>query len=362
MAYTLKRIAFLYSRLSGYTAACIKELKQNFEVDVLIFRWPESQNAPFEKELFDISDQNHLRTNQSSKEIINILRQFDPQGIYVSGWLDRGYLKAARTLKQRGVPVISGMDAQWQGTLRQRIGCFFAHWLLHSAIDAMWVPGERQRIFARKLGYKGKNCLYGMYACNWEQFAQVMSNRTNGAQPSFLFVGRYVALKGIDLLVQAYKHYRNQVQNPWPLICAGTGPLGSLLVAENGIEDRGFVQPDALPDLMEEASAFVLPSRKEPWGVVVQEAAASGMPIICSEASGAGVHLVQDGYNGFLFENNNAKHLAECMVRLHDMSPEQRAFMGKRSHELSKQFTPQRWAETLIHGIETLAHETSSRR
>ena len=98
---------------------------------------------------------------------------------------------------------------------------------------------------------------------------------------------------------------------------------------------------------------FVLPSRKEPWGVVVQEAAASRLPVICSEACGAGVHLVQDGYSGFIVGNENPNHLAEKMIQFHNLSQEQRRLMGIQSHEMSKQFTPQRWAETLIRGIET---------
>ena len=142
------------------------------------------------------------------------------------------------------------------------------------------------------------------------------------------------------------------MKNPWPLVCVGTGPHKTLLQKRPGIEDRGFIQPDDLPALMGEASAFILPSRREPWGVVVQEAAASGLPIICSEASGAGVNLVQDGYNGFVAENENVAHLAEKMIQLHGLSREQRRLMGERSFELSKQFTPERWAETLICGIE----------
>ena len=46
---------------------------------------------------------------------------------------------------------------------------------------------------------------------------------------------------------------------------------------------------------MAECGAFVLPSRKEPWGVVVQEAAAARMPVICSDSVGAGDHLVRHG-------------------------------------------------------------------
>ena len=81
---------------------------------------------------------------------------------------------------------------------------------------------------------------------------------------------------------------------------------------------------------MAKCGAFVLPSRKEPWGVVVQEAAAARMPVICSNAVGAGDHLVEDGESGFVFESGNAEELAGKLAVLSSASPERRKEMGER--------------------------------
>jgi len=75
------------------------------------------------------------------------------------------------------------------------------------------------------------------------------------------------------------------------------------------------------------------------------------LPLICSDACGAAVHLLQDGYNGLLFENGNARHLSACMVRLAQLAPPALEEMGQRSHELSRQFTPRRWADTFVSGL-----------
>ncbi|MDA7932124.1 glycosyltransferase family 4 protein, partial [Akkermansiaceae bacterium] len=123
---------------------------------------------------------------------------------------------------------------------------------------------------------------------------------------------------------------------------------------KEGAEDCGFVQPDALPGLMSEASAFVLPSRFEPWGVVVQEAAASSLPLICSDACGAGVHLLRDRWNGRCFPSGDAHRLAECLLWTHQQSTAEREEMGERSFELSKQYTPELWARTLVEGVKML--------
>jgi glycosyltransferase involved in cell wall biosynthesis len=285
------------------------------------------------------------------------------------------------------------------------LAALVAPWHVHRFIDVLWVTGERQRQLAHALGFRGERCWDGFYACDWKKFAEkaeilkseklkvesrndegfagetekhkteIAKSESRGQKSeirdqksdlrpptsdrlSFLFVGRYVEEKGIRDLAAAYRLYRTKVEKAWPLVCAGRGELASLL-ADAGAEDSGFVQPEDLPRLMHEASAFVLPSRFEPWGVVVQEAAAAGLPLIVSEACGASVHLVRDGYNGFITETGNYKHLASALIRMHRLNEVEHEEFGQRSFELSKQYTPERWARTLREGLAMLRPELS---
>ncbi len=163
-----------------------------------------------------------------------------------------------------------------------------------------------------------------------------------------MFVGRLIPAKGIDTLVQAYELYRRRVSGePWELHVYGTGPLESLLHGSRGITVHGFVQPEGLPAVLAAAAGFVLPSRFEPWGVVVHEAAAAGAPIVATTACGAAVHLVQDLYNGFLVDPDDVPGLAHAMARLARLPLEIRQRFGERSALLARQFTPARWADTV---------------
>ena len=356
----LKRVAVLFSRLSGYMAACLKALKRQTGVQLLVFRAPLAKEAPFESSYFDWIDSVYTKGQVDLRELQKLVVDFDPQVIFMSGWMDQDYLHIARKLKKiKKTLVVAGSDTQYNNSLRQHVGRLVAPWYLHSAIDVLWVAGERQRQLARWLGYSGQYCWSGVYACDWERFGSIYAPNTNSEQRAFLYVGRYVSVKGLDILTEAYKMYRTLVANPWPLICAGAGAHKSKLSGQEGIIDHGFIQPDHLPELMQKASAFVLPSKKEPWGVVVQEAAAAGLPLICSDASGATVHLLQDQYNGFLFESGNAEHLAYCMKRMTQASEEDWASMSHRSHMLSKQFTPETWARTFIQGVDLLRSNTN---
>ncbi|WP_290844208.1 glycosyltransferase family 4 protein, partial [Henriciella sp.] len=200
------------------------------------------------------------------------------------------------------------------------------------------------------------------YACDWDRFEYgdqaAGPSSFNADEPYFLYVGRYVREKGIDTLAEAYRRYKNNVSAPWRLVCAGAGPLENTL-SEVGAENLGFVQPEQLPYFMRNAAAFVLPSRYEPWGVVAQEAAASGLPLLLSDEVGAGVHLLRDGLNGFKHPPGDAKALGDCLSRLHQTKKEKISLMGQHSKSLSQQYTPEHWANTFASGLNILRNNSA---
>ena len=349
----MKNIAILYSELAGYTLSCIKKLKENYDVKILLIAWEKNNLAPFQFDNIDYVDIVYSRNRFTPQKIESILNNFQPDGIYISGWMDKGYLKAVKGFKNRGIPVIAGVDGQWINSVRQIIASSISKVYLHSIIDILWVTGERQAQFAKRLGYQGDRLMYGLYSCDWDAFADIYKRRkTKNNGQKFLYVGRLIDFKGIDTLLTAYKRYRRGVRHPWELHIAGTGDLESEIQNVEGIKYQGFVQPGELPLVMADCSAFILPSVNEPWGVVIHEATAAGMPVICSDVCGAGVHLVQDGYNGYIFQSGNVDHLTSRMIQMSSLDNTGFHRMGEASFELSKQFTPDRWADTLINGIE----------
>ena len=148
--------------------------------------------------------------------------------------------------------------------------------------------------------------------CNLDTSAEV-----HGRDSSFI-VGRYVPQKDLHTLVKAYSLYRATVRHPWGLTCCGTGPDAALLEGVPGVEDIGFAQPQDLPAILERHGAFVLASQYEPWGVVIAETAASGLPIICTTACGASIDLVRPYYNGLLVTPGDAAALSRALRWMHD--------------------------------------------
>ncbi len=132
----------------------------------------------------------------------------------------------------------------------------------------------------------------------------------------FLFVGRFVPQKGLSDLIEAFR--RVSARHPSAhLLLVGSGPLKEEIErAAAGLERvtfTGFLQPEALPPLYALSDIFVLPSHAEPWGVVVNEALACGLPVIASDQVGAARDLVHPGENGTLFPCGDVSALAEAM-------------------------------------------------
>ena len=105
---------------------------------------------------------------------------------------------------------------------------------------------------------------------------------------------------------------------------------------------------------MSRAGCLVLPSRFEPWAVAVHEAAAAGLPVICTWVCGAATRLVLDGYNGVVVSPDDARGLAAGLARVSTAGKEERLAMVAASSLLARQLSPERWASNLLARIPEL--------
>ena len=359
------KFVFLHRKLSPYWISCLRELK-NQGNEIFIVAYSFSEIAPFEIESLEDIGEILDRSLISKKDILNKIKKFNPDAIIVSGWKDNLYLNICRYFKKNKTQIILTFDTQLdagfnskflRGRLVVKFIIFLLKIYLKGAISRVWVPGQRQIKFAKALGFRDKNCWDGLYSCDLQKFSKIsiIKNDTKFKikEKTFLFVGRYVNEKGLDLLVDAYSHYKLNKENPWKLICAGGGtfPVDTKIL---NIENKGFIQPKYLNDLLLNSSALILPSRYEPWGVIVHEAAAAGLPIIISDACGSSDHLVKDGYNGYIFSSGDYISLAYKMRLLSNQSDEEIRVMGLNSKELSKSYSTQKWVKTLVGGLNNI--------
>jgi glycosyltransferase involved in cell wall biosynthesis len=210
------------------------------------------------------------------------------------------------------------------------------------------VPGERQAEYARKLGFPEERVLDGFYVADIERFKKVHEER-EGLDGPFIYLGRYVQHKGIQDLWEAFEELvEDGKAGERELWCCGTGDLYPERPEHPRIRHLGFVQPESIPDLMRQSSFFILPSHFEPWGVVVQEFAISGAPLILSDAVGAGTAFLEEGENGFRFPAGDRKALKDRMERSINMGKDEVSGMGDRSHELADHPSQEDWVRKAL--------------
>jgi glycosyltransferase involved in cell wall biosynthesis len=201
----------------------------------------------------------------------------------------------------------------------------------------------------------------------------------------FLASARFIEKKNLVRLIQAYDLYRKKAETlkteklkgdtgkaesagrhaetlnaetlkadgPWDLVLLGDGPLrGSLnsqlstLNLHHCVHLPGFKQYPDLPTYYGLASAFIHASTTEQWGLVVNEAMASGLPVLVSNRCGCAPDLVQDGVNGFTFDPLDVDQLAQLMLKLSTLNS-QLSTMGAASQRIISDWGPERFASGL---------------
>jgi glycosyltransferase involved in cell wall biosynthesis len=337
-------VTFCWPGISGYMAACWRALNTQLEGKVSVLS-VHSRKFPLDI----MTGMDFRMLSEAQREDAEFVQQWvcerNPSVVVVGGWGVPAFTALARSEALRGTPFVIGFDNPWTGTLRQRIAPIRLRRYMRR-FAAVVVPGEWARQFARRLVARDVPVETGLYGIAAEAFNQAACQRRlrNDWPKSFLYMGRYEPVKGLDALVEAYRTYRQKRSDPWPLAACGRGSLTARLKDVDGLTNYGFVAPADQPQLLEKHGVLVVPSAYEPWGVVIAEACSAGMPILCTEACGAAVELVRGGFNGIVVPTGCAESLANGLGWLHDhysRLPE----MGRRSESLALPFAASAWAE-----------------
>jgi glycosyltransferase involved in cell wall biosynthesis len=353
------KILYLSTELQGHNIPVLERLATGYDATVEVFHWTQNKLTPFipSEHTSHPKIRFHDRSAYSSEQIAVFAANFAPSLVYVTGWMDKGYFPTLKKLKSMGIPVVAGLDGQWTGTMRKHLACLVMQCFYKKPYyNYIWVPGPLQYEFAARLGFKKTEIIYNLLSGNtrlFSQAAQTLETVKKVKYPSkFLYVGRFADTKGVDILMEAFEVYKAQYSGTWGLSCIGNGPmLDRLKRAINKhpeIETERFMPQPMLVDRAAQAGAFILPSRYEPWGVVVHEFASAGLPLILSEHVGARQQYLIDGFNGYTFHKDSAQARALSMHLISSASNDDLLSMGKHSVQLASQTSPDITAASLM--------------
>jgi glycosyltransferase involved in cell wall biosynthesis len=308
------------------------------------------------------------------------LEQANPDVVAVNGWNNFGSLVAADCCVRCGIPMVVMSESArgdeprtwWKEMIKRRIVDLYS---------AALVGGQRHSDYLVELGMPRDRIFIGYdvvdnayFTSRTREIRNSHLRRGYGGQAAFeirkryglpenylLASARFIEKKNLPTLIRAYAEYRKQseirsqkseVGQPWDLVLLGDGPLRKTLNSQLStlnlhahVHLPGFKQYDELPVYYALAKAFVHASTTEQWGLVVNEAIASGLPVIVSDRCGCVPELVNG--NGFTFDPFDEQELAARLLEMASLSEHDLECFAEASRRIAARFGPDRFAEGL---------------
>jgi 1,2-diacylglycerol 3-alpha-glucosyltransferase len=270
---------------------------------------------------------------------------------------------AALVYRLRYRKLVVMMDEVWEHSDRKGPLLRLVKRIIHKNIEAAFIPSSSHLPYFHNLGFPEDRIILGVDVVDNDYFsARAIQARQNIAairkirklpEKFFLFVGRFLPRKGLDTLLLAYRMYRERAEGkPWALVIVGKGPdkekLQQLREKLDDVHMAGAQFGNDLCDYFALAHAFIAPSESDPWGLVVNEAMAAGLPVLVSRGCGCARPLVREAENGWTFAPGDAHGLSALMYRMSLLAPETIKKMGQRSKELIDNWSLDSFTDGLI--------------
>jgi glycosyltransferase involved in cell wall biosynthesis len=369
------RLAVLWSRFGPYHVARLRGVAASIRSGDVIgieiahtdrtYSWAivsECQGVK-QRTLFPACAYEALAPRRIAARVRNILDAFNPNAVAVNGWALPEARAAIGWCRRKGVRCILMSESKEDDSPRMWWKEIVKRHLVRRC-DSALVGGTRQADYLRTLGFKGEIFVgYDVVDCDYFREGAEAARRDEAQnrgrlglpQRYFFACTRFIARKNIDGLLKAYAAYRTAFTGqPWGLVIAGSGQEAESLrkleqrLGIDGVFWPGFVQYGELPLYYGLASAFVHPALSEPWGLVVNEAIASGLPVLVSRTVGARYELLAEGENGYAFDPTDSDDLANKMLTLTRMGDDQQVSMSRAAYRIAAQWTPMRFAQGLL--------------
>jgi len=323
--------------------------------------------------LFPEATERYPGRDERRQAFCSALEHVNPDVVAVNGWNNFGSLAAANCCVERRIPMVVMSESArqdeartwWKEMIKRRIVNLYS---------AALVGGQRHVKYLVELGMPRDRIFTGYDVVDNAHFArralEIRNSkseiRTKYGFPEnyFLASARFIEKKNLPRLISAYAAYRHRSRGtgvtdpgyngdaPWDLVLLGDGPLRetlntqlSTLNLHSHVHLPGFKQYDELPVYYALANAFVHASTTEQWGLVVNEAIASGLPVIVSERCGCVPELVRG--NGFTFNPMDDHELASLLFKMATLSDDERKRLGDASYKIAANFVPDRFGDGL---------------
>ena len=371
----MKKLAIITSHPIQYNAPLFRLLTERNKIELRVFyTWGQTESGivydpdfkkefkwdiplldGYEKEFVENSSPNpgagHYK-GIMNKDLIERIDRYNPDALLVYGWSFQSHLQVLKHYKGKKNIIFRGdstlLDEAPGFSIKKTARRFFLKWV-YRHVDYALFTGEANKQYYLKHGLTQQQLLYAPHAIENERFFD-----TNGAYEQkakqwrselsipeqaivFLFAGKMEAKKDPFILIDSFKALKNEEAR---LIMVGNGVLESELKQKAANDHRisflDFQNQQQMPVVYRLGDVFVLPSKGpgETWGLSVNEAMASGRPVIVSDRCGCAIDLVKE--NGKIFTAGNKE---ELLMTLQFFCTAKLSAMGTSSTSIIQSFS-----------------------
>ena len=266
------------------------------------------------------------------RRICAYLCEHEVRLVVLRGYNDPVRMLLVRWARSRAIPLLVVADSNvfaegrisgWHRLIKR----FYLRWLIRSVAGLMPM-GTCGRAYMRVYADHDKPTFLFPYEPDYAALGDLDPTRVaefatehgleNGRR-RLLYCGRLIPVKCVDVLIDAFLQVAGE-RPRWDLVLAGDGPMRRALEARipghlrGRVKFLGFMQFEAMTSCYNNCDILVLPSVYEPWGLVINEAVASGLAVIATEVVGAAVDLVRHNVNGLIVPPQNVGALASAIL------------------------------------------------
>lgn len=382
----MKRLVIITTHPIQYNAPLFRLLSERNRIAVKVFyTWGQSKEQVFDARfgmqrswdipLLDGYDYEFVRNTSRRPDsnrflgvvnpgLVRRLKQEKFDAILVYRWSLFSHFNILRSFSRKPKLLFRG-DSH---LLNQQAGIkeLFKRSLLkfvYANVEKALYVGEQNKRYYRQFGLSEDQLIYAPHAIDNERFstnaevfeAKAIAERKALSIPDhavvFLYAGKFYPVKQLQLLIEVFQqlegvHFR--------LVLVGNGEqeqeLRAAAASDQRIIFQSFRNQSEMPVVYRLGDVFVLPSKSETWGLVVNEAMASGRPAIVSDACGCAPELIKEGDTGFVFHHRNKNELLQKFQQF--TNRETAAVMGRQSLEHIQQFSLERLAKVIEETVE----------
>lgn len=361
----MKRLAVITTHPIQYYAPIFRMLTERGKIQVKVFyTWEQSKEKVYDvnfkrevkwdiplldgyeyKFVKNVAKQpgSHHFKGIDNPTLIEEVKAYHPDALYIIGWAFKGHLRALRFFKGR-LPVLFRGDStilNEQSMIKSFLRKQFLTWVYRHVDKAMYV-GQRNRAYYLSFGMKEDQLFFAPHAVENSRFSSLEDSDDVDFRERLgishneivvLFAGKLEPRKNPSLLVNTFKKMNIRHMH---LVIVGNGELEEEIKSTcSGFENVHFLDfqnQKSMPSVYRLADVFALPSRSETWGLAINEAMACRKAVLVSDKCGCAVDLVEEGINGFTFQSENEEELINKLVLISKRSKEELKTMGENSY------------------------------